>query len=94
MQASVCHFENDAKKIRTNEIQDSDVSLWLPGVHDLQRGRADPGGVWEQRDPGVRAHRVHEPAPDQRAPQRAQTAQRAGQQEDRLPDGSQDHRHQ
>lgn len=35
------------------------------GLHDLQRRRAQPGGVQQQRDPGIRQNRVHEPSPHQ-----------------------------
>lgn len=35
------------------------------GVYDLQRWRAQPGGVQQQRDPGISQNRVHEPSPHQ-----------------------------
>lgn len=35
------------------------------GVYDLQRRRAQPGGVQQQRDPGISQDRVHEPSPHQ-----------------------------
>lgn len=35
------------------------------GVYDFQRGRAESGGIQQQRDPGISQNRIHEPSPHQ-----------------------------